>query len=204
MLTLVTDPAISRRLIQQRRDAGIDLFDEVWDGMYVMTPAPNDEHQQISMMLVHLLVDTVELTRLGHVRPAINLTSDPDDWEHDYRIPDAVVFLHGSNATCHEVCWSGSPDFVIEIVSPWDKTRDKIPFYEQIGVRELLIVDRSPWQLELFRLRDGALVRVGTSTTEGSATVASQVLPLSFRLVEDKQRPKIEIRHAGDEKSWLI
>ena len=43
MLTLVTDPAISLRLIQQRRDAGIDQFDEVWEGMYVMAPAPNDE-----------------------------------------------------------------------------------------------------------------------------------------------------------------
>ena len=55
MLTLVTDPAISLRLIQQRRDAGIDLFDEIWEGVYVMTPAPNDEHQQLSMMLVHVL-----------------------------------------------------------------------------------------------------------------------------------------------------
>ena len=204
MLTLVTDPAISLRLIQQRRDAGIDLFDEIWEGVYVMTPAPNDEHQQLSMMLVHVLVDTVELTNIGHVRPAINLTSDPDDWEHNYRIPDAVVFLHGSNATCHEVCWSGSPDFVIEIVSPWDKTRDKIPFYEQIGVRELLIVDRDPWRLELSRLQDGVLVRAGESTTEDSTAVVSHVLPLSFRLVEGEKRPKIDIRHAGSEKSWLI
>jgi Uma2 family endonuclease len=204
MLTLVTDPTISHRLIEQRRDAGIDLFDEIWEGVYVMTPAPNDEHQQLAMMLVHVLVDTVELTDIGHVRPAINLSSDPNDWEHNYRIPDAVVFLHGSNATCHDVCWSGNPDFVIEIVSPWDKTRDKIPFYEQIGVRELMIIDRDPWRLELSRLQDGALACVGSLTTEDSATVASQVLPLSFRLVEGEKRPKIDIRHADGEKSWLV
>lgn len=30
MLTLVADPALSLRLIEQRRAAGIDLFDEVW------------------------------------------------------------------------------------------------------------------------------------------------------------------------------
>jgi Uma2 family endonuclease len=204
MLTLVTDPAISLRLIQQRRDLGIDLFDEVWEGMYVMTPAPNDEHQRLSMMLVHVLVETVELTRIGQVRPAINLTSNPDDWEHDYRIPDAVVFLRGSNATCHDVCWSGSPDFVVEIVSPWDKTRDKIPFYEQIGVRELLIVDRDPWRLELSCLQDGVLVRAGTSTVEDPSVVASHVLPLSFRLVEGDKWPKINVRHGDGERNWLI
>jgi Uma2 family endonuclease len=204
MLTLVADPALSLRLIEQRRAAGIDLFDEVWEGVYVMTPAPNDEHQQLSMMLVHVLVDTVELANIGHVRPAINLTSDPDDWERNYRIPDAVVFLHGSGATCHDVCWSGSPDFVIEIVSPWDKTRDKIPFYEQIGVRELMIVDRDPWRLELYRLQNGRLSLVGTSTPEESATVASHGVPLSFRLVEGEKRPKIDIQHADGDKSWLI
>jgi hypothetical protein len=72
MLTLVTDPAISLRLIQQRRDLGIDLFDEVWEGMYVMTPAPDDEHQRLSMMLVHVLQLSFRLVE-GDKRPKINV-----------------------------------------------------------------------------------------------------------------------------------
>ena len=204
MLTLVTDPSISLQLIEQRRAIGIDIFDEVWEGVYVMTPAPNDNHQELAGKLVRALLETVEDINLGKVRPGINLTADSNNWEHNYRIPDAVVFLHGSNATCHDTFWSGSPDFVIEIVSPWDKTRDKIPFYEEIGTRELLIVDRDPWQLELLRLQACKLVSVGTSTTDGSAAVASEVLPLSFRLVEGEKRPKIDVRHTDGEKTWLV
>ena len=121
---------------------GADHFDEVWEGVYVMAPAPNDEHQDIATRLARPLLEVVEDAGLGEFGSGINLASDPGDWEHDYRIPDVAVFLNDSPAVCHETFWSGPPDFLVEIVSPWDKTRDKLGFYSKIGTREA--ADRRP------------------------------------------------------------
>jgi Uma2 family endonuclease len=57
--------------------------------------------------------------------------------------------------------WVGGPDFVVEVVSFEDRTREKIGFYASIGARELLIVDRAPWQLEHYRLVSNSLVLIG-------------------------------------------
>ena len=128
MDTLVLDPYVSDRLIRERRERGIDVFDEVWQGVYVMAPAPNDEHQEIGLHLALPILEVVEGAGLGVVRQTINLAADPNDWESDYRIPDIVVFLKGSKAVCHDTFWSGPPDFLVEIISPRDKTRDKLHF----------------------------------------------------------------------------
>ena len=52
----------------------------------------------------------------------------------------------------------GPADFLVEIISPGDKSRDKLAFYAELGVRELLVVDRYPWSLELYRLGGNELV----------------------------------------------
>ena len=204
MDTLVLDPYVSERLLRERRDRGIDVFDEVWEGVYVMAPAPNDEHQEIEMNLAQPLLELVQKRNVGTVRMRVNLASDPTDWEHDYRIPDIVVFLKGSRAICHDTFWSGPPDFIIEIASPHDKTREKLAFYAKLEARELLLVDRDPWRLELYRLKGKSLVLVG-STAPGDATVvSSEVLPISFRLFPGSPRPTIEVVATDLERTWTI
>ncbi len=204
MLTLVTDPSLSLRLIEQRQASGSDHHDEVWEDIYLMTPLPNNEHQELVFEIGFALREVVMTTQLGSVLPGTNLTDRHDDWTKNYRCPDVAVFMNESKAENRGTHWVGGPDFVVEIVSPDDKTREKIPFYEEIGTRELLIVDRDPWQLELLRLQDGKLVSVGASTVENSATVASEVLPLSFCLAKGEKRPKIDVRHTDGEKTWCI
>src|SRR5687768_14135460 len=172
---LVVDPRVSARLIEERRARGQDHFDEVWEGTYIMAPAPNDEHQELSTRLARPLLEIVEDAGLGVVRISINLASNPDDWEHDFRIPEVAVYLNDSLAVCHDAFWSGPPDFLVEIVSPWDKTRQKINFYSQLGARELLIIDRDPWQLELFRLQGTKLVQVAKISLGDAAEIASEV-----------------------------
>lgn len=124
MDTLIVDPRISERLIEDRRARGADRLDEVWKGTYVMAPSPNDEHQDLAGGLTEVLRRIVDRQGLGNTRPAINLAADPDDWEHDYRIPDLADFLNDSPAVCHGAFWSGPPDLLVEITSPFDKTRD--------------------------------------------------------------------------------
>lgn len=202
MSTLVTDPSLSARLIAQRRAHGADAFDEVWDGVYVMAAAPNDEHQSIATRMARALVEAIEDAGLGQVRNTINLARDAAHWDVDYRVPDLAVFLLGSTAVCHGAFWTGGPDLLIEIVSPYDRTREKLEFYEAIGVRELLIIDRDPWQLELLREAGGKLTSVGVATLKQRNRVATSVAGLSFGLAAGRERPEIVVVRANDGRRW--
>ena len=51
MPTLVMDPKIEEQLLENRRAWGGDKFDEVWEGVYVMSPLPNNEHQKLMSRL---------------------------------------------------------------------------------------------------------------------------------------------------------
>ena len=44
---LVLDQYISDDLIRERQRLGNDRYDEVWDGVYVMPPMPNNFHQDL-------------------------------------------------------------------------------------------------------------------------------------------------------------
>ena len=51
MATLIADPGVEQRLIAERRAKGADRKDEVWDGVYIIMPDPNVEHQRLVMRL---------------------------------------------------------------------------------------------------------------------------------------------------------
>jgi Uma2 family endonuclease len=168
-----------------------------------MAPAPNDEHQDIGGGFVEVFRTVIDRARRGKTRPCINLAIDVNHWEDDYRVPDVAVFLDGSSAICHGAFWAGPPDFVVEIISPYDKTREKLEFYSRLGTRELLIVDRDPWQLELYQLQRAKLENVASISLGDSAPIVSDVLPLSFRLTDGSLRPSIEVV-SNSGQSWLI
>jgi hypothetical protein len=44
---LIRDAGLFNRLIQERKQKGIDSHDEVWDGVYVMPSMPTLEHQEL-------------------------------------------------------------------------------------------------------------------------------------------------------------
>jgi Uma2 family endonuclease len=204
MAALILDKSLERRLIARRRRLGIDHWDEVWDGMYVMAPPPDIEHQVFGFDLIEVLKLIVKRTGLGEVFSGVAISDHKEDWRKNFRVPDASVFLNGNPAEDCETHWLGGPDLAIEIVSPNDRSRKKIPFYEKIGTRELLIVDRKPWRLSLLRLIDGKLCDVGQSTLAERNTLASEVVPLSFQLIESAQRPAILVKHLQDGRQWMV
>ena len=112
------------------------------------------------------------------------------------------MFLKGGDAECHDTFWFGGPDFGIEIVSPNDRSREKLEFYEKVGTRELLLIERDPWRQDLYRLADGELALVGASTLDEPQALRSDVLGLTWRLVEGQPRPRIEITH-DDGRRWV-
>ncbi len=203
MAGLITDSRLDERLIDQRRAWGADHHDEVWEGVYMMVPLPNNEHQQIVFRLASILDEVVGDEGLGEVLPGVNLAGSAEDWEHDYRCPDVVVFLRNTKATNCDAHWRGGADFVVEVASSGDRTREKIDFYSRIGVRELLILDRHPWRLELYRQQDGRLEITGRATVTGNESLSSTVVPLRFRLVSGSTRPRIEVTHVETGRQWL-
>ena len=86
-----------------------------------------------------ILREVIRRPRLGQVFPGVNLSDRDDDWKQNFREPDVAVFLRDGKAINHGTHWQGAADFLVEIISPGERTRDKIPFYSGIGVVELLI-----------------------------------------------------------------
>lgn len=204
MATLILDRELAEELRQQRAESGADRWDEVREGTYTMTPLPNDEHQELAALLTTVLTNMVMLKGLGHVRPGVNLSDGRQDWIQNYRCLDLVAFLHGNPAKNLGTHWVGGPDFAIEIVSPDDRSYEKIPFYEKLGTRELLFVDRDPWQVELMRFDDEKLVSVGVALQDGKQLLRSAVLPLTFRLLRGSARPQIEVTHVDEQTRWIL
>jgi len=72
------------------------------------------------------------------------------------------------------------------------------------GQVKLLIVDRDPWQLQLYRLAGERLELTGTSSLPESAWLTSESVPLRFRLLPGEKRPQIELQHTTDEKTRCL
>ncbi len=203
MATVILDHRFAEELREDRAAAGSDRWDEVWEGTYMMTPLPNIEHQHIVGQLASLILQVAGPGQ-AIVLPGTNVSDRERGWEYNYRCPDVAVYLLGNAAKNCSTHWCGGPDFAIEIVSEDDRSREKIPFYAKVATLELLIVDRDPWGLELFRHNGSELRSVGTSTIENGQTLASERLPLTFRLIDNENRPSILVTHTTNGKTWNV
>lgn len=204
MALMVLDRAIEARLKAEREANDLDRYDEVWEGVYMMAPLANNEHQNLQGSLVAVLRVALGLESDIQVQAGANVSDRESGWLENYRIPDVVVVFPGGRARDCDTHWCGGPDFCADIRSPGDRSRDKLDFYAGIGVRELLLVNRDPWSLELFRLTGDTLRSAGRSSVDGSITVESEVLPLSFKMIAGPQRPRIVAPHRDEQQQWTI
>jgi Uma2 family endonuclease len=199
---VIFDSRVAEEIQADRKARGIDRWDEVWDGVYVVPSLPNDEHQEIQFNLLRPLGDVVTDPGLGKVRAGVNVTDRHPNWKENFRCPDVVVYLSTTTAVNYGVYWLGGPDFLVEIVSPDEDPAAKFDFYAKVKAREVLVVKRDPWALELYRLRGRKMARVGSSTLSKPTVVKSQVVPLTFKLIPGKPRPVIEVVHPATGMRW--
>ena len=204
MAVMVLDPYTEERLLAERAGTDGDQYDEVWEGVYVVTPLPNNDHQEIVGEFVSILTEVIRRPGLGKVFPGVNLSDREEDWKQNYREPDVAVFLRDGKAINCGTHWRGAADFLVEIISPGERTREKIPFYSRLGVVELLVIDRDPWSLELYRQRDGQLTKIGQSTLAAPDRLASETVGLMFQLLPNAPRPQVQVTHAGTGREWLL
>jgi Uma2 family endonuclease len=204
MVAIIADRLLEQRVRAERERTGADRYDEVWEGVYVMNPLPDNEHQRLVHRFEIVLGGVLEAGGLGQVFPGVNLTDRQEDWKSDFRCPDVVVFLTETSAENCGTHWRGPADLIIEIMSPDDRTREKLGFYSRLGVRELLIVNRNPWTLELYRWEHDMLRLAGQSTPARPAVLPSEVIPFEFRMASAEPHPRIEVAHVETGRQWLL
>jgi Uma2 family endonuclease len=192
-----------KRLIAQRRASGADRYDEVWNGVYVMSPEADNTHQELATRLASSIDQALGNRDDVLIYQGCNLSDRPEDWSKNYRIPDVAVFLPGNPAEDRSTHWLGGPDFAVEIISSGDRSRKKFAFYAAVGVHELLLVSRRPWRLELYR-REGAKWNVvGIAELDNGQALAGKMLGVTFQLVTGHRRPRIEVVRASDGQKWI-
>ena len=204
MALLVLDPTVEERLKAEREASGADRYDEVWEGTYMMAPLADNEHQDLQFDFASAIKAAIGRGTLVRIQTGANVSDREAGWKLNYRIPDIVVVFPGGAARDCGTHWCGGPDFCVEIASPGDRSRDKLDFYGSIGVRELVLVDRDPWALELYRLNGGTLQLVGRSTPDAREALASDVLPVSFSLAPGATRPVIDVVHRDGVQRWPV
>lgn len=142
-------------ILERRHRTGADERDEVWEGVLHMGPSPNNEHQRLESSLEHRLRAIWMVRSGGEVLRQINVAG-PGNWRENYRIPDLILLARDTRAIDRREYYEGGPEVVIEIRSPRDESYAKLPFYAEIGVREVWIIDRDTQAVEVHAAHEGS------------------------------------------------
>ncbi len=170
MPTLVLDPPpqAMEALLESRRRSGLDRFDEIWEGVLHMVPAPLGEHADISQQLAEVLGPLARAAGLTATMSGFNLGGS----ENDFRVPDGGVHRIRPRGV-----WHTTAALVVEIVSPGDESWKKLPFYAAHEVDEVLIVDPADHTIHWLALTDGEYREVQRSglIDLGSSELAERI-----------------------------
>jgi Uma2 family endonuclease len=166
--------------LAERRSKGLDRWDEMWEGVLHMTPAPNVEHQRIVTEVAVFLRPHLRNTGRGTLIAGINVFREASA-APDYRIPDLTFVAAGRESLLQvDGVRGGAPDTVIEIRSPGDETYEKLPFYAALGVGEVIVCHRDTKQPEIFRLEASQYVLL---QPDSDGWLASSALGVRLRRV---------------------
>ena len=147
-------PVVVPHVMEWRKRRGLDRWDEMWKGELHMAPAPNLEHQDFEGDLREYLKKHWAKPIRAKVFHQVNLAS-VGGWPDDFRIPDLALVTRERMDISQEECLEGAPQAVVEIRSPGDETREKFPFYAELGVPEVWVIDRDSKEPEVHLLRGG-------------------------------------------------
>jgi Uma2 family endonuclease len=201
---MVLDPAAAERLLAERRRLGQDRKDEVWNGTYLMSPDPTFAHNMIVGELT-VVFSLTQKPRGAIISPGGNISDRAKGWEQNYRCPDVIVLFPNNPAKNLDTVLVGGPDFAVEILSPHDRAREKLPFYGKIQTRECLYIDRELECAELYRLNGEQMVLVAQLTAANGLACSSQVLNLRFQVIAEGTQTVLEVHSLDDSnQSWRV
>ena len=129
---------------------------EIIDDELVVTPAPSLRHQR---MVRELLYELVGFTKQHDIGEAFTAPLDVLFAEGDYLQPDLLFVRKDRSHVMSDRGIEGSPDLVVEVVSPSTSARDrgvKLERYRHYGVPEYWVVDPDNRTVEVWRLMEAA------------------------------------------------
>jgi Uma2 family endonuclease len=203
MPVLVLNKDWASKLLTEREQVAESRWDEVWDGVTIIMPEADIEHDDIDVFFIFVFKTVFARESGVRVHGRVNVSDRVRGWMKNYRIPDMSIFQPGNSVVDCRTHYRGGPDLAMEIVSPDDRSRDKLNFYAKVGTREVLIVDRYPWQLELYRREDDEMKLVGRTKPGDRRKLMSAVVPLGFQLLRGRPRPKVKIIHTETGQEWV-
>lgn len=152
---------------------------EVLYNQLIMTPAPNTNHQFVSVKLSALLFNYLEETGKGVVlhAPADVYFED----EQSVLQPDVLVILNENKHIIQLDGIHGAPDVVFEILSGnrIHDTLKKKSLYEKAGVKEYFIIDPVDKKVIMFAFNNAKQYEL---VYELTGKVVSEVLGCSINL----------------------
>ncbi len=175
---------VPESFLEERRRYGQDKKDELWDGVLHMVPPPKFVHEDVVTRLV------IAFTAIAERRGLRCVTAGVFRGDKNYRVPDLTL---GKPEHVSERGFEGA-ELIIEVLSPNDESRDKLPFYASVGVREVWLIEPRTRTTELLALRDDHYAPVPWI----AGRARSPVLGIELELVATAEGPTLEL-HDGCE-----
>ncbi len=150
---------------------------EIIKGEHYVTPSPNTKHQTVSLNLTLLLGTYLKHHPIGRVfaAPFDVIFSDLDIVE-----PDLLYISRERAGILTDKHVRGSPDLVVEIVSPGTRKTDEVTkrkLYERFDVQEYWVVDPELDAIKVYRRHDGVFARAAELTAEAGDILTTPLLP---------------------------
>jgi Uma2 family endonuclease len=169
VFAVVIDRSALGPWLEERRRLGLDRRDGVWDGVLHMVPAPAFDHDELVFAIASAfrqIATKHDLGRIGNTNVRV-----PGSGDRNYRVPDLVFVKNGGVTRFADgQAWiEEGPDLVVEVLSPNDESAEKLPFYAERGVPEVLLVDAATARPQLLRLVGRSYVAVGADPEGGLA-----------------------------------
>jgi Uma2 family endonuclease len=161
-------------MLDERRRLGLDVRDEMWDGVLHVVPPPGGPHMEFG---AEFLLVVAPIAKQRGLLPRYETGLFRGD--KDYRVPDQMFFRpeHRSPRGAE------GAELVLEIRSDGDETYEKIDFYSERGVREMLVAHPEEGRVELFRAVGGRLIPMQPGP---DGEHVSEVLGITLRTVDGK------------------
>jgi len=129
---------------------------EIIDGDHFMSPSPSTKHQRVSRNLEWIIESFLRKEKMGERMGEIfNAPCDVVLSDSDIVVPDLVYISKEHKDIITEANIQGSPDLIVEILSPSNKSYDRVlkkDLYEAFGVKEYWIIDLDEDAVEVYRL----------------------------------------------------
>lgn len=161
---------VPEAILEVRAHQGLDLFDEMWDGVLHMVPPPGYVRQTVGTKLLSFLEPRLSARGI-EVRYEMGVFR-PGSAGRDYRVPDLVFFSADRPGLVTERGLEGAPLAVVEVRSPDDETFEKFDFWAALGVPEIVVITPDTRAVEVYRLAEGRYT-AATPDAEGWVRVSS-------------------------------